>query len=165
MKVGTRNWVFATNLLVGLPSSPIKIEANRSRNSWVMIGLTNKQTDKQRLQIYIILAWEPSDAQDTISSITITIILPSSPIKIWGKLDIQKRYFKYKKIQYKCFTLIKRVRKARSQRRKVWKKIEINSSENSRSSSMVKMNLESMPTVSEVQLNKKMFYCFNQQLV
>ena len=30
-----------------------KFEANRSRGFWVMIGQTNKQTDKQRLQLYI----------------------------------------------------------------------------------------------------------------
>ena len=39
---------------VGLPSSPIKIcKANRSRVSRVMIGHTNRQTDKQRLQLFI----------------------------------------------------------------------------------------------------------------
>ena len=37
------------NIPVGLPSSPIKIWGKSVRGSWVMIGQTNKQKDKQRL--------------------------------------------------------------------------------------------------------------------
>ena len=55
-------------------------------------------------------------------------------------------------------TLIKRVKNARSQRRNVWKKIETKNSENNLFSSIEKMNLESMPTISEVQLNKHCYY-------
>ena len=43
LKVDILNLEFqnqAKNISVGLPSSPIKFEANRSRGSWVMIGQT-----------------------------------------------------------------------------------------------------------------------------
>ena len=42
----------AKNISVGLPSSPSKFEANRSRGSWAMIGQTKKQKVRQ-LYIYI----------------------------------------------------------------------------------------------------------------
>ena len=71
-----------------------KFETNRSRGSWVII---RHQTDKARMFLYTLLAWEPSFAWNLIFPYKVNPlsldflqnnprVLPSSLIKVWGKL-------------------------------------------------------------------------------